>query len=657
MSKNKLIVTISFVILTCISLGFFISSGGDPTTAVSFSTYIPEEQTPTSDYLGSWSQGKQIPTPGSYGGAGISYLRNDSCWLYSVNGDVNGAGGAPGQFRIYDIRANKWTDLGFYPEGRYWVSAGKIGPVSNTNIYVVGGLPDSAISWSLITGTLQKYNINTNTWTIMMTAPVPTGSSGVWGYQDSLLFAVGGLGNNGQPVSNVQLYNQFTNSWRAATPLPSARVNGWIVIRNDTIYYGCGAGPTTATYNNNVYVGVISQSDRSVITWSTSSVTYPGQSRHRMDADLCGCFGIFIGPGAKSTWWGRSNDAYLWNGGTSQFSNIGPIPVFTSDAMVGAGSFTRGNYIIWKAVVASGLNAGGSMNHLLSPPYHILNTQVYTDSCLIPMVNVWCEGFNTPTFPPTGWTITGAANLWSRAQVSAFGLGVGSAKADFYNIAIGAQQLNSHTYPAVLNSMLVFADKYCTLVNENDQLEIRASTNGGITWVHVVTLNGGINGELVTCGLPPPIDWKWQYITLPQNTNRVQFNAISAYGNNLYIDSICVKSLTGGITPIALTPNKFSLSQNYPNPFNPKTTIIFNIPPLVYDSFESKTRGEGDRGRSISLIVYDILGREIDVLVNEELKPGTYEVEWDGSNYSSGIYFYRLVTKDFSASRKMLLIK
>ncbi len=642
MSKNKLFIIVSLFVLTCILFGFFASYGGDPTTAVSFSTFTPVEQTTVGDFLGTWMQGAPIPSPGSTCGAGVSYTNatGDTCWLYSINGDVSGSGNMPGQFRRYNMRTNTWQDLGLYPTGRSWVSAGKIGPVSNTDIYIVGGIGGP---WYQMTGTLQRYNINTNTWTLETDAPLPTGSSGVSGYQDSLLYVIGGFQDNSLIIPNVQLYNKYSNSWRAATPLPSARVNGWMVIKENTIYYGCGAGPITPTFNNNIFVGVISQSNRANITWNLSSITYPGTNRHRMDADLFGCNGIFIGPGAMSTWWGTGNEAYTWNGGNSAFVNIGPIPVATSDAQVGAGYFKRGAYNVWKAVVATGL--------IMQAPYHILNTQVYTDSC--EAATGWCEGFNTTTFPPSGWSLTGSANLWSRAAVSAYGLGTGSAKADFYNVQTGNQQLFSQTFTPFSNlQRLVFADAYCTYVNENDQLQILASTNGGSTWDQIILLNGL---QLVTAPpqtaafTPTSSQWKWQNIDLPAGTNKVQFNAITAYGNNLYIDSICVKDVTGGITPITLTPSEYSLSQNYPNPFNPTTHFEFRIADFGF----------------VKLVIFDILGREIDVLVNEELNPGTYEVEWDGSNYSSGIYFYRLVVKDastslstsFSASKKMLMVK
>ncbi|MBI5403263.1 MAG: T9SS type A sorting domain-containing protein [Ignavibacteriae bacterium] len=87
-------------------------------------------------------------------------------------------------------------------------------------------------------------------------------------------------------------------------------------------------------------------------------------------------------------------------------------------------------------------------------------------------------------------------------------------------------------------------------------------------------------------------------------------------------------------------PNYFSLSQNYPNPFNPATNIKYQIA----------------NNKFISLKVFDILGKEIESLVNEKQSAGTYEVNWNGSQYPSGVYFYRLVTDGFTDTKKMILI-
>ncbi len=103
-----------------------------------------------------------------------------------------------------------------------------------------------------------------------------------------------------------------------------------------------------------------------------------------------------------------------------------------------------------------------------------------------------------------------------------------------------------------------------------------------------------------------------------------------------------------GIQPISSeTPNKFSLSQNYPNPFNPSTIIRFAVP---------LNKG-GNRGLFVLLKIYDILGSEVTTLVNEKLQPGKYEINFDVSKYSSGVYYYKLSAGDFIETKKMILIK
>ncbi|MBL8017438.1 MAG: T9SS type A sorting domain-containing protein, partial [Ignavibacteria bacterium] len=94
-------------------------------------------------------------------------------------------------------------------------------------------------------------------------------------------------------------------------------------------------------------------------------------------------------------------------------------------------------------------------------------------------------------------------------------------------------------------------------------------------------------------------------------------------------------------------PQKYELLQNYPNPFNPMTKLRFNIPLL---------RGVAE-GRGVLLKVYDVLGKEIAVIVNENLRPGTYEIEWYASNIPSGVYFYSLMTNEFTQTKKMVVLK
>lgn len=88
-------------------------------------------------------------------------------------------------------------------------------------------------------------------------------------------------------------------------------------------------------------------------------------------------------------------------------------------------------------------------------------------------------------------------------------------------------------------------------------------------------------------------------------------------------------------------PTKFELLQNYPNPFNPETEIIFNVAKVG----------------NVTLKIYDALGKEVSTLVNEVKQPGTYKIKFDGRNLSSGIYFYKMTSSNFSQTRKMILMK
>ena len=109
------------------------------------------------------------------------------------------------------------------------------------------------------------------------------------------------------------------------------------------------------------------------------------------------------------------------------------------------------------------------------------------------------------------------------------------------------------------------------------------------------------------------------------------------YGNWILKDVI---SVTTSIDDNS-SPTKFGLEQNYPNPFNPKTTIRYHLA----------------AGSHVSLKVYNLLGNEIKTLVNEIQQPGDYDLDFDASDLSSGVYFYQLIAGDFSETKKLTLTK
>jgi ligand-binding sensor domain-containing protein len=108
----------------------------------------------------------------------------------------------------------------------------------------------------------------------------------------------------------------------------------------------------------------------------------------------------------------------------------------------------------------------------------------------------------------------------------------------------------------------------------------------------------------------------------------------------------------GGIVSVQkendLLPDNFVLEQNYPNPFNPSTNIRYSIPVETHRDASLQM---------VTLKVYDVLGKEVAILVNEEQSAGNYEVNFDASKLSSGVYFYTLTTDNFKQSKKMILLK
>jgi hypothetical protein len=140
---------------------------------------------------------------------------------------------------------------------------------------------------------------------------------------------------------------------------------------------------------------------------------------------------------------------------------------------------------------------------------------------------------------------------------------------------------------------------------------------------------------------PNADQWKKRSYTLPFGTNKIDFLGKSAFGNDLFLDSICTfhdNSVSGNGNII---PQEYSLEQNYPNPFNPSTNIRFGLP----------------KSGLVKMVIYDVLGRVVTTLVNEYKAAGSYTVDFDASAIASGVYFYRIESGSFTDVKKMLLVK
>ncbi len=145
------------------------------------------------------------------------------------------------------------------------------------------------------------------------------------------------------------------------------------------------------------------------------------------------------------------------------------------------------------------------------------------------------------------------------------------------------------------------------------------STNNGVNWFEV---SSGIYNRMMTT----------VYF------DNAGFGYAGTYYGGLYKTNISTIGLINISTEI---PDKFSLSQNYPNPFNPVTNIEFSVPEKSF----------------VRLTLFDVTGRVVEILVNEELKAGIYKSDWNAANYSSGVYFCKLETDGFTDTKRMVLVK
>lgn len=160
-----------------------------------------------------------------------------------------------------------------------------------------------------------------------------------------------------------------------------------------------------------------------------------------------------------------------------------------------------------------------------------------------------CQDFDNPSFPPPGWVLytTNVYNWDWSIMCSGYGFGNGSMKANFCdaNFNSSFDIISPQFASSVSGDSLIFDHAYTTsFAEQNDKLIIWYSSNGGSDWTQLVLLNGGDYGQLTTAPntgaafVPTPTQWATKRFALPTGTNKLKFNAISADGNNLYLDNI-----------------------------------------------------------------------------------------------------------------------
>lgn len=178
--------------------------------------------------------------------------------------------------------------------------------------------------------------------------------------------------------------------------------------------------------------------------------------------------------------------------------------------------------------------------------------------------------------------------------------------------------------PDVPASAVIVDPENPTHIYLGNDLGVYLSTNNGTSW------------ESFSLGLPDAVIISDLKILRSDRLLRASTNGAGFFERKLVTEEPTVikeEIINAG----------YELYQNYPNPFNPLTKIKFTVP--------------DNNQLSVKLKVYDILGNEIKTLLNKIKSPGTYEIEFDGSGLSSGVYYYKLIIGNYSVTKKMLLLK
>ena len=250
------------------------------------------------------------------------------------------------------------------------------------------------------------------------------------------------------------------------------------------------------------------------------------------------------------------------------------------------------------------------------------------------------------------WTRSGNGYLWDTSFVS-YWEGIKS----FADSRYGNCKVNTTNYftlnnninlNGTVNPRIEFTAKWAT-ESGYDYVRLQISTNNGSTWINMPGRHTTIfSGQPSYIGIKY---WRDEQINLNSfigSNIKIRFYNKTdggVQGDGFYFDNFRVVDYRDTATSITQVgseiPKNYDLSQNFPNPFNPVTTIKFAIP----------------KNGNVTLKIFDVMGRLVDVNLNGFLKAGYYDSEFDATNLASGIYFYTLTAGDFKDTKKMLLIK
>ena len=374
-----------------------------------------------------------------------------------------------------------------------------------------------------------------------------------------------------------------------------------------------GTNLVAGTYSKGVYTSTNNGQNWTQSAFNNKSVkclAVSGSTVYAGTNDLLSPAGVWVSNTNGLTWTQTSMNNRVVNAllvnGTSIFAGVNDNGIWVSSN--GGTNWTKTTFpdISVKALAISGsyIFAG-------------------TVSSMVGYKGVWVSTNNGSSW--TSFTATADKDVYSLAVNGSSVFAGTSSNGVIYSNNSGTNWTQSALNNKSINSVVVYSGNvFAGTFAEGVYL----STNNGVSWI--------------------PKNQGWVSTSLPTvYTVNVLNNYVFAGTDFLplyrrvYSESIGIRNISSEI------PSAYSLSQNFPNPFNPTTVIRFGIP----------NTSVGQTFLFVDLKVFDITGREVQTLVNEQLAPGTYEATFDGTNLPSGTYFYKLTSSTFSQTKRLTLLK
>jgi hypothetical protein len=429
----------------------------------------------------------------------------------------------------------------------------------------------------------------------MQKAPMPTARGWLSTCTvDNSIYAIGGALDVGSNLDVVEAFDPLTNTWITKTSMPTPRGCA-AACAVDGIIYVFGGGWYTVHSTVEAY-------DPKTDTWTTKSPIPTPRAFFSTSVvnGIIYTFGGFNSEGAPSL---GNVEAY------DPVSDVWTIKNDMPNPRAGMASYTYGGNIY----CFGGVGYGGG--------------PCYSTICKYdPVSDTWEEFSNMPyaAFSISSSLLNGKLYLIGGLNNARIPLDI------VYEIDLSIVlpvELVSFTGNNIGGNVLL-EWKTATELNNNGFEVQRKFAESGFSTIGFVKGEGTTTKQKEYSYTDKNVAYGKYFYRLKQ----IDYDGSYEYSNVIEVD---VRSL-----------DKFTLEQNYPNPFNPSTTIKYEIP----------DRAPNDNS-FVTLKIYDVLGSEVTSLVNQNQKPGTYEVTWDASGHSSGVYYYQLQAGSFISVKKMILLR